>query len=219
MPKVAEVHVVDNGLMIQTAAPSEDRDGILIAFTAPDAIEMIVSILAERGYPMTEATLPSGVPVPAGVPAPTPQEVATAIEPRNYDEQLAHYVATNDRSTVRARLDAHVADGFMEEYNNRLGIENLVQLLRAADANADGGPMPGVGAEPAVEPAVVPAPSISMDVPSPADVSRALGAAAALGEEQHTAAMEILQFYGAARVTEIPEDKRVEAIAKANLIA
>lgn len=247
MAKICEVHLVDNGLLVQTSA-TEDRDGIFIATTVGEAVGMVDDIVQTRVAarmgsdtmkdPQPEQpTLPSGAPLPPGVPPPTgaseQQQSAEVIEFPDvfgspaYEAEMQRMVADNDRAAIKKRLDAHVAAGVLEGYNDRCKAPSLVDTLRETDkkvavANAappvaeqppqtEGNPVTTQGDD-LFNPGAA-APEVTV-----ADVSAALSAAAQKGEGQRAAAVAILHKHNAQTVSQLTPDTYPAVIAEANAI-
>jgi len=215
--RVVTIELIDNGFLIQTEPnPEAKLEGLAIAPTRVDVMAAVDAILTARGFPAAEGgeplsaevipfqapTLPSGAILPPGVPAPTPgaqDNIAAPGSPTaeaeelGYEDELSRIVADNDRKVAHARLSEHVTDGIIDGYNLKLGIKNLVDLIRKADTALT------TTIKTTAAPAVV---TEQETVITANDVSQALQAAGTATDA--TQAFAIVQEYDAMKVTDIP---------------
>lgn len=254
MARVVQVDVIDNGIIIQSDPRVEDKEGIEVFVTRDEALNRIADLLdnkiAEKKVRLSDVVLPapaqtngpeeddSGHHLPAGFGSEAdPGAPENQDEHDDYEAELRRLVDDNDRDAAHARLKAHVDNAVIEPYKPRLGIKNLVDLIRQADKAAAAGQgqqeLPGTeddapnGRLPSGAPLPdgVPPPTghdpfAAQDDAAPAvtvqDVSAALQAAAKRTDAN--TAFGVLKAHNASKVTDLNPSEFAQVIAEANAI-
>jgi hypothetical protein len=244
MAQVMQIHKVDNGYFIQTIEKEGSaKEGIAIANNMDEVMSLVDAKLREiEGVQKKlEAKAPikfvspdgdDGHHLPAGF---APADELQEHDPDDYEAELTRILDDNDRDAAHDRLKVHVDNGVIEPYKPRLGIQNLVSLLREADKKQQGTDgeedVPPSGAtlpSGAPLPPGVPPPTPSSVKPAAdpfateeavltiQDVSKALQEAAKRTDA--LTAFGVLRELGAEKITELDPTVWAEAIAKANNI-
>jgi len=239
-----QIHKVDNGYFIQTIEKEGSaKEGIAIANNMDEVMSLVDAKLREiEGVqkkieakadiiPFTKPSETEGPSAPLNIPVDELQE----HDPDDYEAELIRIIDDNDRDAAHDRLKVHVDNGVIEPYKPRLGIQNLVSLLREADKKQQGTDgeedVPTSGAtlpSGAPLPPGVPPPTPSSVKPAAdpfatgeavitiQDVSKALQEAAKRTDA--LTAFGVLRELGAEKITELDPSVWAEAIAKANNI-
>lgn len=201
--RVCNIEKVDNGFIVQNATPADTEEtgieGIFVTQDPQEALSrvaellgMVDAITTAAAAPVAAAAAPTNVAEAGGVPAPsTPADkVAASVAAAapaipaavdappfgsaEYVEEMNRLLADNDRKEIKRRLDAHIADNVIEEYNKNCKAKSLLQILYNADQSAAGQtalPLDPVAATPA--PVAAAATPTAAAVPTAAPVSAA----------------------------------------------
>ena len=246
MARIAQVDVIDNGIIIQSDPRVDGREGIEVYVTRDEALNRFAQLLdakiAEKGVKLADVVLPNkkspeaptksdGPPIEFKTAEPTQGvEPPDAVENADdYEAELRRLVDDNDRDAAHARLKDHVDAGYIDPYNPRLGIKNLVDLIRQGDkaklpvgaepeettTTASSGTLPsGAPLPPGVPPPTGHDPfAVEVTVQ---DVSAALQAAAKRTDA--ATAFGVLKAVGATKVTDLESDQYAGVIAAANAL-
>jgi len=241
-----QIHKVDNGYFIQTIEKEGSaKEGIAIANNMDEVMSLVDAKLREiegvqkkieakaEIIPFTKPSETEGPHAPPNTSVEGTPEKQDTLE--DYEAELIRIIDDNDRDAAHDRLKVHVDNGVIEPYKPRLGIQNLVSLLREADKKQQGTDgeedVPTSGAtlpSGAPLPPGVPPPTPSSVKPAAdpfatgeavitiQDVSKALQEAAKRTDA--LTAFGVLRELGAEKITELDPSVWAEAIAKANNI-
>lgn len=261
MARVVQVDVIDNGIILQSDPRVEGKEGIVVFVTRDEAIahitELLDSKIAEKGVTLSNAAptvAKATLEKSEGAPIQFPDKKANPAQGPElpdgddghhlppgfsdtgaYEAELRRLVDDNDRDAAHARLKAHVDAGRVEPYKPRLGIKNLVDLIRQGDKLGGAGSEEGE-ALPAEKETTNAAPNgtlpsgaaIPEGVPPPTghdpfaigptreEVQAALQAAA--GRTDVNTAFGVLKQLGYLKITELPAELYGQAIESANAI-
>lgn len=238
MAQVMQIHKVDNGYFIQTVEKEgSPLEGISIANNMTEVEALVHAKLVEIEGVQKAVEKSEGPPIELYPGSANQQQRPPAddlVEPPllldDYEAELRRLVEDNDRDAAHARLKVHVDAGRIEPYKPRLGVKNLVDLIRQGDkatasagaeketeTTTSGGTLPsGAPLPDGVPPPTGHDPFAATEEVTVQDVSAALQAAAKRTDS--ATAFGVLKALGATKVTDLTPEQYAGAIANANAL-